>query len=1572
MDSNSKSTISDTSLQGKLSQVEAKLRQQNGHSAARGLPADRLAHLLFSKAPAEFLAEAGIVELEAITRASVKALGSIQQAEIIVEAVNAEGRVGFITALRDRPFIVNTIMLAAAEVGLSLRVLLHPITQTGEVALSLNYGEFELPPSSAEMKQFIAQLQAGLSELALITDDFEPMRRIVQTSVTEVRSAALTASPASRADAEEIAELLRWLDDGNFILMGLARWSAPNPAAPTQVFGILRGARNTLLLTDCREDVRQFATITDFLRFAKLRERSICHRPHQLEHMLFRTRQDSADSLSLVGFLSSKALAQEASSIPTIRKKWRRLMSTMELVPNSHDFKIASKILDTMPKDQLFSIDVAALKEDVELIMHARDEANLSMHLAPEHRGVSVLVTMPAASFSHARREQIQQQLETTFGAAEGTATCHVALSHLPVARLSFSIPLPVGRSQPVDLVPIQNTIARLCRTWSDNLVVYLQSSPLIQDADMLVERYSRAFPVEYQALCSPEEAVLDVTAMESLVPSEPFHARLSVGMGPANSMNLTLYSLAEELTISRTVPILEHCAFEVITESSARIQRADTTPVFVHRFRVRARGDKALEPSFFDEHVASNLARILRGQAADDALNALLINPGLPLQAVEVLRSYGALLWQVNKFATRGTIFDTMASAPKLAQQLWKLFLTRFNPDLQLTPSERLASCDELLEELRSDLRSVKDITKDRIFRALSTLIANTLRTNAFAPQEALAFKLHSARIDIMPQPRPLYEIFVFSPLVEGVHLRSGMVARGGIRWSDRFDDYRSEVLGLVKTQRVKNVVIVPTGAKGGFVLKQIHAGEDLAPQVKRAYQVFIRSLLSVSDNRVGSEVRHPARVIVHDGQDPYLVVAADKGTASFSDIANAIAVDEFSFWLGDAFASGGSKGYSHKDLAITAKGAWECAKLHLVEAGIDYEKRPFTVVGIGDMSGDVFGNGLLCSQQMQLIAAFDHRHIFIDPTPDPFLSYRERKRLFDLPRSQWSDYKSELVTQGGGIYGRFDKEIKLSAEARRSLGIDEEAPAIMSAEQVIQCILKAPADLLWNGGIGTYVKARSESHADVSDSSNDNVRVNADELRARVIGEGGNLGFTQKARIEFARRGGRLNTDAIDNSGGVDLSDHEVNLKILFSGLMREGKLTAADRDSILKTIAPDVVEMVLEHNRSHAVTLSRGAIRSVKNMEFMKALVRDVHRLGLLNRGLEGLPSDEEFDERSNRGQGLTRPELAVCIAAVKMWLKDILLNSSVPADPFLGQYLTSYFPSLVQQRFPEAVRSHPLAPHIIVTQACNTLIELVGITFVHRVAGGTGRAPASVAACVLAAEGVLDTTALRRALWTLATPTQGKLFLELIEETNKAVRRAAARLLSTYEDGAPLTSLVERYAKGYRLLLHSLEGVLQGADGDRYRANLQRYAALGFDDFSVHSLAAFPHMNFIMDTLWSALASQSDPLLVARIYSATLDELELADLLAAEDRIEARTKWEKELLVQSLGSIKTCAARLATELMKRGARDRSTVGNMLGQSADLAVFRQTMLDIQLHRPTVAALALASRQLEGIRLK
>ncbi len=1593
-------------------------------------------------------------------------------------------------ALLDRPFIINTIDAVLRAHGRRPAAFLHPILSVGGESVSLSFIQLqpqaasgELPSQSPEkeLAELLSDLRQALNHLTLAADDFADMRVAVEHFA---RMLQVRAGDAPNQDQQhESAEFLNWLLADSLVIEGVATWSVKNSQlsdAPSRKLGFFKGtprddsgaddrSKSNLVdrvISEAHSDAQELLQCGESLSVSLLSERSRFHHRGRLcsFHIYVPGRsntdpqsesEDAPLVLSVIGQLTSKATSEEGSRIPVVRARLRAVLDAEGLRPSSHLYKAALRIIDGTPKHIVLSGDEHALHIQVGLLLEAQQRGERASCVRRDRsgRGVWAVVALPSFEFTSEIRSEIAQAFAFGLGVSSDIPDVFVTSVDEPLCRVYLYAPV-VKEPSAEDLAALELILLDRSKGWASALGDILAAAPTLpltngahaREGELRELRFHYAFPEDYQAIHSPAEALDDVALLDTLSEENPLAVKLcSSTSASEETTSISICCFGREITLSRSLPILEHAGFEVLHERAWCVRPLGGPRLFLHRFPVKVRGDRPFPAlGAARDVVSAGVQQALLGKCEDDILNSLMTTAGLDIAALSLLRAYCMLLWQVKKFATRQTIREAFASNPSFARQFWEVAKLKFDPSLSLALADRIAQTDKGVADLRSALHAIQDITADRILRALVSLLQLTVRTNFFAKRaavplgaalgdkngsgkevkslpgprpEVVALKIHSEQLELLSHPRPLFEIFVSAPAFEGVHLRGSRVARGGIRWSDRREDFRSEVRDLMRTQQVKNAIIVPSGAKGGFVVKDLpQEREAQANAVKDCYREFIRALLSLTDNRVDNALVPPPGVICHDEPDPYLVVAADKGTASFSDVANTIAVEEFKFWLGDAFASGGSNGYDHKRLGVTARGAWEAVRQHFKDARIDFEKSPFTAVGIGDMSGDVFGNGLLESKNTKLIAAFNHKHIFIDPTPDPAASWNERNRLFNMPFSQWSDYDLTLLSKGGMVVARAAKEIELTKEARIALGLASDTPKILSGEQVVSLILKAPVDMLWNGGIGTYVKSRDESDGDVDDSANDAVRINADELRAKVVSEGGNLGFTQRARIDFAERGGLINTDAIDNSGGVDTSDHEVNLKILLSEVVKNGTLSLEDRNTALRDVSTEVVSYVLSHNRGQAVLISSSAKRGSKNLEYFKSLMNDLARRGYLNRAVHILPSDETLEDRARKGTGLFRPELAMCTAGVKLWVKDELLSSGLTQDPALFPFLSDYFPPQFRGKFDKLIRSHPLAPNIIATRVANELVETVGLTFVHRMCLSHSVDPSLVLRSLLAAHVLLQTPQRKLMIQPFDTFENHERYQQYRIELSAALREATAWLISNHSDsqntkskaatadsvtkdsvtkdsatsstktGGSVGDLCTAYAVNLQLIFNQPLSVLTGSLRDYVERRVPKYTELGFSENAAHTFAVSPLTPSLFEILWAArrcvaqrgvaqssvsqktgaLLTETDVKVASSVFCTLIDTLGVYDLLAAQRSISTQSKWEHELLLSSYDDIRRATSLIAVSAMSHGVQDGSQVAAFLQKMPGIERLRLSAREIAEGAPQVAKISVFARLL------
>ena len=1348
----------------------------------------------------------------------------------------------------DMPFLVDSIAGAIASLGLTIDVLLHPVakverdasgavTRIGDaagVAESLVY--IETPRADArQRRELAALLNETLEDVRAAVADWPAMQ------ATMAEDAASIAGPAPEAST-----LLTWLNDG--MLTQLGHLIRERSGTTRTMLGVCRTSAHELLAEASYArafdwfDAQEAAGTPRHLLVIKSNRQSRVHRLSPLDLFIVPVRENGAiTALSLhAGLWTSAALASRPGEVPVLRETLQGLTQTLGFAPHGHAGKALVHAFTSLPNDLLIAFAQPKVAELVtaKMALIDRPRPRVVMVRSTLERHVFAFVWLPRDQLSTDVRLQIQAMLLETPGA--GLLDWSVEIESSSLALLRFLIDVRACEDMPDDGV-IEERLIEMLRGWSEAVEGHLASSADDGRAAAIAARYAPAFPPAYRMAYGPAEAALDIAklrplaqATDSTEASAPDRAvRLyRLESDSADVLRLKVYCLKGKLPLSDAVPALENFGFKVMAEVPTFL--TDPTLGSIHDFILALpTGVDAAKLLARTGLIEGALDDVLNAAAEDDPFNRLVPGIGLTACQADWLRAFYRYLRQTGMGFTIYTVVDALAAAPAATRAMIDLFTARHDPAFASDRAEAEAAAKAAFTRALAKVTAIND---DRLLRRYWAAIKAVLRTNAFAPAaaEALAFKFDSAQVPALPKPVPWREIFVYSQRVEGIHLRSGAVARGGLRWSDRRDDFRTEILGLMKAQRVKNAVIVPAGAKGGFYPKQLPSPaldrEGWAAEGRAAYEIFIRTLLSVTDNIVEGRVVHPDCVRALDGEDPYFVVAADKGTATFSDIANGIAQAR-DFWLDDAFASGGSNGYDHKAMGITARGAWVSVQRHFREMGIDVQSDSVRVAGCGDMSGDVFGNGMLLSKAIKLVAAFDHRHIFIDPSPDPATSWQERKRLFDLPRSSWEDYDKALISKGGGVFARGAKQIKLSKQARAALGLEVKE---IEPEALISAILRSPVDLLWFGGIGTYLKAPSENHIEVGDPANDGLRVNADEVRAKVIGEGANLGVTQAGRIAFSLKGadglgGRINTDFIDNSAGVDCSDNEVNIKIALAAATRSGKLSAKKRNALLESMTDEVAAIVLEDNRLQALALSiaeaGGAAATASHLH----LIERLEELGGLDRRTEGLADDETLMRRAADGKGLTRPELAVLLSSAKLALQDAIENSALPDDPALEALLIGRFPAPMRAKFAEEIKRHRLRREMIATSLSNRIVNRLGLIHPFELAEEEGVGFAEVAAAFVVAENLFRLDRLWRDLDEAAMPESVRI--TLFERVAAAVGNLMSDVLRTASGKVAVSPMIAALATGVARLADAREELLAGKTREQSQALRAHFIAMG---------------------------------------------------------------------------------------------------------------------------------------------
>ncbi|MCX4664186.1 NAD-glutamate dehydrogenase [Streptomyces uncialis] len=1418
--------------------------------------------------------------------------------------------------------------------------------------------EIDRETDRADLKQITADLLRVLSDAREAVEDWEKMRDAALRIADDLPSEP-TADDLRDQEVEEARELLRWLAADHFTFLGYREYDLRDDdslaAVPGTGLGILRSdpplegddhhpvsPSFNRLPADARAKAREHRLLV----LTKANSRSTVHRPSYLDYVgvkKFDADGNVVGERRFLGLFSSAAYTESVRRVPVVRRKVAEVLQGAGFSPNSHDGRDLLQILETYPRDELFQTPADELRAIVTSVLYLQERRRLRLYLRKDEYGryYSALVYLPRDRYTTGVRLRIIDILKEELSGTSVDFTAWNTESIL--SRLHFVVRVAPGTELPLlsdaDKDRVEARLVEAARSWADGFGEALNAECGEERAAELLRNYGHAFPEGYKADHSPRAAVADLGHLDALKHS-PHDFSLSlyepVGSAP-EERRFKIYRTGEPVSLSAVLPVLSRLGVEVIDERPYELRCADRTTVWIYDFGLRlpkyvsgGNGDYLGEDG--RERFQEAFSATWTGAAENDGFNELVLSAGLTWREATVLRAYAKYLRQAGSTFSQDYMEDTLRNNVHTTRLLVSLFEARMSPERQRAGTELT---DGLLEELEGALDQVASLDEDRILRSFLTVIKATLRTNFFQHTDNggyhayVSMKFDPQAIPDLPAPRPAYEIWVYSPKVEGVHLRFGKVARGGLRWSDRREDFRTEILGLVKAQMVKNTVIVPVGAKGGFVAKQLpDPAEDrdawLAEGVA-SYKTFISALLDITDNLVGGEVVPPQGVVRHDEDDTYLVVAADKGTATFSDIANKVAED-YRFWLGDAFASGGSAGYDHKGMGITARGAWESVKRHFRELGHDSQRQDFTAVGVGDMSGDVFGNGMLLSEHIRLVAAFDHRHIFIDPSPDSAVSYAERRRLFELPRSSWADYDKALLSPGGGIFPRTAKAVQLNSHIREALGIDP-AIAKMTPADLMRAILQAPVDLLWNGGIGTYVKSSAESNADVGDKANDAIRVDGAELRAKVVGEGGNLGLTQLGRIEFAEKGGRVNTDAIDNSAGVDTSDHEVNIKILLNAVVADGDMTVKQRNKLLAQMTDEVGRLVLRSNYAQNVALSNAVAQSSSLLHAHQRFMRKLTKDGDLDRALEFLPTDRQIRERLGAGRGLTQPELAVLMAYTKITAAEELIGTGLPDEPYLRKLLLAYFPAALRERFPEQIDTHALRREIITTILVNDTVNTGGSTFLHRLREESGASLEEIVRAQLAAREIFGLNAVWDAVEALDTVVAADVLTQVRLHSRRLVERGTRWLLNNRHQPLELAETIGFFSDGVRQVWAELPKLLRGADSEWYQRICDELTGAGVPDELASRVAGFSSAFPALDIVAIADRVKKDPMAVAEVYYDLADRLRITQLMDRIIELPRADRWQSMARASIREDLYAAHAALTADVLAVGDGESS---------------------------------------------
>lgn len=1503
------------------------------------------------------------------------------------------------------PFLFDSTVAELAEQGVEVTLVAHPIIaveRDDEGKLLRFYGE-ALPEGAkgtreslihlhitrldaeADRQKLIDGLTRTLNDVRACVTDWRAMRGRVEEAIKTFSS---NPPPLPIDEVAEANQFLQWLCADNFTFLGVREYRfSPDSDASDDIttdeglgilsdpdVKVLRRGTEMVVMTS---EIREFMHEPTLLIVIKANVSSRVHRRIRMDYVgikLYSPDGRLEGELRVVGLFTSGAYTRSVRQIPYVRHKVSRVLQRAGFDPNGHSGKALMHILEDYPRDDLFQIDVDTLYNFVIeiLILYERPRVRALARVDKFDRFVSILTFIPRDKYDTDVRTRVGAYLARAYKGI--LSASYVSFPEGALARVHFIVGRYEGKTPAVEHATIEAGISAIAATWADKLKTALTASTDGMRARMLTNRYAQAFTGGYTELFSAEQAIADIATIEKLTPARP--VTISVHrfeQDDPRRLGLKVFSDAAPLSLSYRVPVIENHGLRVVNERTYQIVPGNRPePVWLHDMTIETSDGQPIEINpEFSRRLETSIMAVVADRAESDGYNALVLRTALGWREVSTIRALSRYLHQIRAPFTQDYMWETLRKNAAITANLVALFQARLDPRLALTDAERSARETALLAEIEEQLKSVASLDEDRILRRFTNLVQATLRTNLWQigedghPRPVISFKFEARRIDDLPAPRPLYEIFVYSPRVEGIHLRFGKVARGGLRWSDRPQDFRTEILGLVKAQQVKNAVIVPVGAKGGFVPKRLPPTSNRdawLAEGTEAYRIFVRSLLELTDNLAGDIVVPPESTVRHDGDDPYLVVAADKGTATFSDIANAISAEK-NHWLGDAFASGGSQGYDHKKMGITARGAWEAVKRHFRELGTDIQTTPFTAVGVGDMSGDVFGNGMLLSPATRLVAAFDHRDIFIDPSPDPAVSFAERKRLFDAPRSSWQDYSKSLISPGGGVFSRQLKAIPLTPEMRTLLDLDK--PQATPFE-VMTAILKARADLLWFGGIGTYVRSFGESDDQVGDRANDPIRITGGELRARVIGEGANLGVTQRGRIEAAQKGVKLNTDAIDNSAGVNTSDVEVNIKIALARPEREGRLSPTDRNSLLAAMTDEVGTLVLRNNYLQTLTLSLAERKGVAETGFLARLMQSLERRGLLSRAVEYLPDDAALTERTRRGQFLTRPELAVLLAYAKLTLYDDVLATSVPDDPYLARELSQYFPREVQDKFPTAAELHRLRREIIATSLANAVINRGGPACVVRLIDETDTDIPTIVMAYVAVDESYGLKLLNDAIDALDTCIDGQLQLSLYASVQDLLLSRMVWYVRNVDFKDGLEAVVARFGPAIRQIVAGLDTTLPPdlqAGRSKRRQELTEAgvpAGLAGELADLDVLVSAPDIVTVAERTTRPISDAA-----ATFFDAEAN-FRLDRIIAAARSVPANDYFERMVIDRAVEQIAGAERRLAADMLATGQSGHAAVETWLAAHPEATRIRRSVEEIAASGLTLAKLTVAANLL------
>lgn len=1433
---------------------------------------------------------------------------------------------------RDMPFLVDSIRMELNRRNIAIHAIKSTVmavsrdskdqlsafavgekTVEGVQKEALILMEIRQHTNDSDLSDLRTHIASVLQDVDIVVTDFHSMSAAATEAAQGLQQ---VENQSALSEVRESLEFLNWLIDNHFTFLGYREYELIDQDGVKVLreqadrrLGIFRlkgGQAAETQVDELNSGVARFHQSSFVITFSKSSVRARVHRQAYSDYVVVKRFNEAGEACGearFLGLYTSAVYTLNPAHIPLLRNKVANVFERSELNRSSHDGKALQQILDTFPRDELLLASQDELYDTVTKVAHINERYMVRLFMRPDSYGkfMSCLVYVPRDVFTTRMRLRIQEVIATAIQAQE----CEfiTSFSESILARVYMVFKLGAGPVPDYDTALLQEKIVEITRTWDDQLQDALHEALGEEKSALLLNDYRTAFSDAYKESFSARAAVHDIATILALDEKSGIAMNFYQSVNaPAHQVRFKIFQRDHHLELSDVIPVLEHLGLRVLAENPYEINTSAGTVIWLHDFQLGHQLADNIDVHAIKQNFQDAFAAIWEKRADSDGFNRLILSARLSWREVVVLRAYAGYMHQTLFNFTQSYIANALVNQVAITRNLVAFFKSKFDPRLNANGREKnIERIDRLRQKILESLDAVENLNEDRILRRYLMMIDGSLRTNYFQfdaqgqEKDYLAIKLSPRMIADIPEPRPLYEIFVYSPRVEGVHLRGGRVARGGLRWSDRLQDYRTEVLGLVKAQQVKNAVIVPSGAKGGFVCKQMIPGsqrDEIQQEAIACYKTFIRALLDLTDNLVGGSTEPPRQVVCFDEEDPYLVVAADKGTATFSDIANSISV-EYNFWLGDAFASGGSQGYDHKAMGITARGAWISVQRHFKEKGINIQKEEFTAIGIGDMAGDVFGNGMLLSPYTCLVAAFNHQHIFIDPTPNAAASFVERERLFGLPRSSWMDYDKQLISAGGGIFSRDAKSIAITPEMQACFGISAEK---LTPSELMNALLKAPVDLIWNGGIGTYVKSSEETHADVGDKANDILRVNGNELRCKVVGEGGNLGMTQRGRIEYCLNGGACNTDFIDNVGGVDCSDHEVNVKILLNEVVANGDMTPKQRNQLLAEMTENVAQLVLHNSyrQTQAISIAQSDVvrRGVEYRRFINTLQAQ----GRLNRKLEFLPTDDMLIERQNQAKGLTRPELAILISYAKATLKEELTASRIAEDTYVARFIEGAFPQKICEKFSEPLYRHRLRREIVATQVANDIVNNMGISFAQRLMESTGANAGELAMAYITARDIFQLDTYWQELEQLDYQIPASLQIDLMAKMMRRVRHATRWFLRNRRGKLNPGVEVEVFTSRVTMIAAEFPKILRGKPLQLWEESVVALKEAGLsEDLAIRS-AQQGYLFSGLSMIDAALYCNQDTLLVAQLYFAVSDYLDLPWFAQQISDVKVDNYWQ----------------------------------------------------------------------------